>query len=31
MEYRYTDGNHLWKEAGENVSKKVAKWILSDL
>jgi hypothetical protein len=25
--YQYTDGNHLWKESGKAVSKKIAEWI----
>lgn len=25
--YKYTDGNHLWKESAKLVSEKIAKWI----
>ncbi len=26
-EFRYTDGNHLYKESGKLVSTKIAEWI----
>lgn len=26
-DYRYTDGNHLWKESGAEVSRRLARWI----
>ena len=27
ISYQYTDGNHLWKESGKEVSTKIARWI----
>jgi hypothetical protein len=27
---QFTDGNHLWKESGKQVSVKIAEWIKSE-
>lgn len=28
--YKYTDGNHLWKDSGKIVSEKIARWVLGN-
>ncbi len=29
-DFRYTDGNHLWKESGQKVSRIIAEWIYNN-
>jgi hypothetical protein len=28
--YNYTDGNHLYKDSGKNISQIIAKWIIDN-